>query len=178
MKRILIRKITILSVLLAICISISLIDTFISGIIFSSIPGLRLGLANIILLVVLYKYGFKEGLVINILKSIIVGLLFSGLMSFVIGGIASLISYLCMSLIKCLLDKKISKVTVSFIGGITHIVTQLLIVGYIYKVGEAIFAYGVYLILMSIISSILVGIISYQVLKLINIIDKEDLKDE
>jgi len=157
-----IEKLTILSILTAACVAISVFDGWISSLIFPFLTGIKIGLANIITIIVLYKYGFKDGLIVVIIKSLIVGLLFSGITAFVIGGIASLISYLCMVLIKLILNNKVSMISVSFVGGIIHILSQLMVVSTLYKMGSTIYAYGVYLILISIITSIIIGVLSLQ----------------
>lgn len=160
MKKYTIKKITTISILLAICIAISIIDSLISGLIIPFMPGVKLGLSNVIILVLLYQYRFDVGFVATILKSLIVGLLFSGITTYIIGGTASLVSFLLMYLMKKLLNEKVSMVSVSLIGGLSHILTQLLIVSLIYKLGSVVFMYGVYLILISIITSIIVGLAS------------------
>ena len=160
MEKYTIKKITTISILLAICIAISIIDTLISGLIIPFMPGVKLGLSNVMILVLLYQYRFDVGFVATILKSLIVGLLFSGITTYIIGGTASLVSFLLMYLMKKLLNEKVSMVSVSLIGGLSHILTQLLIVSLIYKLGSVVFMYGVYLILISIITSIIVGLVS------------------
>ena len=160
MEKYTIKKITTISILLAICIAISIIDTLISGLIIPFMPGVKLGLSNVIILVLLYQYRFDVGFVATILKSLIVGLLFSGITTYIIGGTASLVSFQLMYLMKKLLNEKVSMVSVSLIGGLSHILTQLLIVSLIYKLGSVVFMYGVYLILISIITSIIVGLVS------------------
>lgn len=160
MEKYTIKKITTISILLAICIAISIIDSLISGLIIPFMPGVKLGLSNVIILVLLYQYRFDVGFVATILKSLIVGLLFSGITTYIIGGTASLVSFQLMYLMKKLLNEKVSMVSVSLIGGLSHILTQLLIVSLIYKLGSVVFMYGVYLILISIITSIIVGLVS------------------
>ena len=160
MEKYTIKKITTISILLAICIAISIIDSLISGLIIPFMPGVKLGLSNVIILVLLYQYRFDVGFVATILKSLIVGLLFSGITTYIIGGTASLVSFLLMYLMKKLLNEKVSMVSVSLIGGLSHILTQLLIASLIYKLGSVVFMYGVYLILISIITSIIVGLAS------------------
>ena len=174
MKKYTIKKITIISILVAICVAISIIDSLISGLIIPFMPGVKLGLANIIILVLLYQYKFDVGFVATILKSIIVGLLFSGITTFIIGGTASLVSFLLMYLIKRILKDKVSIVSVSLIGGLSHILTQLLIVSLIYKLGSVVFLYGVYLVLISIATSIIVGLISIKCNILVTKINEEN----
>lgn len=160
MKKYTIKKITTISILVAICVAISIIDSLISGLIIPFMPGVKLGLSNVIILIILYQYRFDVGLVVTIIKSIIVGLLFSGITTFIIGGTASLVSFLLMYLAKRLLKDNVSTVSISLIGGLSHILMQLLIVSLIYKLGSVVFLYGVYLILISIGTSIIVGLVS------------------
>ncbi|MBQ7275820.1 MAG: Gx transporter family protein [Bacilli bacterium] len=166
------RKIVVLSILLAMCVALSVIDSLISGAIISILPNIRLGISNIIILIVLYQYGFKEGLVLSVMKSIIVGLLINGPVAFLIGGLASVLSVVGMYLVKKSLDKYLSIVSVSFVGGLIHILIQLLVVSLIYKMYENVLMYGVYLVLISIITSIIIGVVSFYVNRTI---DKNDL---
>ena len=41
------------------------------------IPGIKLGLANLAIILILYLYGFKEALLINVVRIILIGLLFT-----------------------------------------------------------------------------------------------------
>ena len=41
------------------------------------IPGIKLGLANLAIILILYLYGFKEALLINVVRIILMGLLFT-----------------------------------------------------------------------------------------------------
>ena len=55
------KKITKLSMLISLSVVISIIESYIP--IFNNIiPGLRLGLSNVIILYVLYNYSFKESI--------------------------------------------------------------------------------------------------------------------
>lgn len=167
-----VKKIIILSILLSMCIGLSIIDSLISGLIISFVPNIKIGLSNIVVLIVIYQYGFKEGIIISLLKSIIVGLLLNGILAFLIGGIASLVSVLLMCLMKKHFGKIASIISISFVGGIIHIITQLAIVSIIYKMYENVLIYGIYLILISIFTSIIIGFLALYVNK---IIEKNDL---
>ena len=65
------KKITRLSMLLALSIVLSLVESVIplfSGI----IPGLKLGLANTVVLTVLYLYSFKDAIYLSLLRVILI----------------------------------------------------------------------------------------------------------
>ena len=74
------KKLVRLSMLISLSVVISIIESYIP-ILNNIVPGLRLGLSNIIILFVLYKYNFKDSLYVSIVRVILVGLLRTGLFS-------------------------------------------------------------------------------------------------
>ena len=72
------RKVIRLSMLIAMSVVISIIESYIPF--FSNIiPGLKLGLANIVILYILEKYGFKEALYVSVVRVFLVSILITGL---------------------------------------------------------------------------------------------------
>jgi heptaprenyl diphosphate synthase len=125
-----IKKVTVISVLIAFSVVLSYFDRIISDGILTIVPilgslyqGFRIGLANIVILILILNFGFKDSLVAAILKSLLVGLFVVGsLSSFVIGFSGTMFSYFTMQF-ACLLKKNKTKKTLIFIsilGGITH----------------------------------------------------------
>lgn len=118
------KKFARLSMLLSLSIVFSLIESMLPVLNGIMIPGLKLGLANIIIVFVLYTYGFKEALYISILRVFLVGLLRTGLFNitffFSIGG--ATLSLLCMLIVKKL---PFSILGVSVIGSIGHSIGQI-----------------------------------------------------
>lgn len=154
------KKIIHLAILAAIASVFSIVDRYVSGLIFPLIPGAKIGIANIVILISLINFTFKDSLLVTILKSLIGGLLFFGLTSFIIGGTASLASLLVMYLIKILLKDHVSTIGISLCGGVTHCLVQLLVIMIMYGIGEIIFVYGLYLLIISIVSSIVLGLLA------------------
>lgn len=169
------KKLVLLSILVTISIGFSLLDSWISSSIFPTLPGIKIGISNIVIIIAVLNFDFKEGLLITILKSLIAGLLFQGLMPYIIGGCASLVSYIGMYFINKIGKDKISAVTVSLFGGLLHIITQLVIITFIYKTMELALIYGVYII-VSCVTGIFVGIVSIKVNALIQPLLKETEK--
>ena len=86
------------------------------------IPGVKLGLANIVVVVALYRLSIPETAGISFVRILLTGLLFGNAFSLVYsfaGGVLSLIS---MAICKRL---KLSVVGVSIVGGVLHNVAQL-----------------------------------------------------
>lgn len=110
------------------CISIflSLIDATIP----SPIPGIKPGLANIVILIVLRNYGIYEAIWVNILRVLAAALLFGYFLSpsffmSLSGAICSLVSlYFCQKLLKF---KYFSLISFSLISAFFHMFGQLLL---------------------------------------------------
>ena len=155
------KDITIISILTAMSVVIGIIEsyfTFLGDI----IPGLKLGLANVIILFALYKYNFNQALMISIIRVFIVALIRTGCgfnFLFSLGG--ALLSIIAMSLVK---KTKLSIIGVSIVGSISHSIGQVL-VGILILNNHNIIYYLPYLLLFSIPTGILIGIIAK---KLIN----------
>lgn len=156
------KKITRLSMLLALSIVLSLVESVIplfSGI----IPGLKLGLANTVVLTVLYLYSFKDAIYLSLLRVILIGILRTGLFSipflFSLGG-ASL-SIIIMSIFK---KTKLSIVGVSVLGSIFHSIGQI-IVAFLILNNNTMFYYLPFLLIFSIPTGVITGLISKELIK-------------
>ena len=154
-----IKNITLISILVALGVIFSYVDKVISMAAFPFLPTAKIGIANIVLLVGIYRFSFRESLAMAILKSVLVGLVFASVSAFVIGGSATMASYVAMFFMHRLLKEKISLVGVSVVGGFVHIVVQLLVVSIYYQLGEVVMYYGLFLVFISLITSILVGLV-------------------
>ena len=66
-----VRRIALLGILTAATIVIAILESFIPSI---GIPGVKLGLANIMILVILYELGIVDAIMVNLLRVIVVGL--------------------------------------------------------------------------------------------------------
>ena len=156
------RKIVRLSMLLSLSIVLSLIEGMIP--IFSNvIPGVKLGLANIVIVFVLYLYSFKEAIYVSIARVLLVGLLRTGLFSivFFFSLSGALLSIIFMYLFK---KMNFSIIGVSVIGSISHSIGQV-IIAILFLNNINVIYYLPYLLLLSIPTGIIVGISSKEVLK-------------
>lgn len=155
------KKFTRLSMFLAMAVVLNLVETFIPF--FSGyIPGLKLGLANTIVLFVLFTYGFKDAVYISILRVILVGVLRTGIFS--VAFFLSLSGAICSILVMGLLKKvKIfSIIGVSIVGSIFHSLGQVLVASLLLK-NDAVLYYLPLLLLFSIPTGIFVGFVSKEI---------------
>ena len=150
-----------LVMLLSFSIVLSILESFIP--LFNGyIPGLKLGLANIIVLIVLYKYDTKDVFFVSILRVIVVGLMRTGLFSvnFFFSLSGALFSAVSMILFK---KTKLSMVGVSVIGSIFHSVGQILVAILLLSNNNMIY-YLPWLLLFSIPTGLFVGYVSKKLL--------------
>lgn len=162
-----IRKTVILSMLLALSVVLSIIESFIP--IFNGIiPGMKIGLANILIVYSLYVYGFKDTIFLVILRVLLVGILRTGIFS--IGFFLSLSGGVLSIFIMYLAKKtKLSIIGVSIIGAISHSVGQIFMAVILLNSFNLIY-YLPYLFIFSIITGSIIGNISKELIKKYQII--------
>ena len=159
-----VRKITNLALLTAMALAISLIEHYIPLPI--PIPGAKLGLSNIVLLVSLYFYGLKAGLAIGILKSFLLVL--------AMGAILATIS---MHISLKFLDKSLSFIGVSEIGAFFHNFGQILVAAFVMG-NIKMYLYFPILVIMGIFTSFFVGLSVNYITSHMDKINFGDIKNE
>ena len=130
------------------------------------IPGMKLGLANIAVLVALYTGGAKAGITVSIIRIILVGLTFGNPYSAIYGLSGGVLSLVVMIFLKR--TDFFGMVGVSIAGGVVHNLGQLLCAMILLKL-PAVFTYLSYLILVGTVTGALIGIIDEEVLKRLKI---------
>lgn len=154
-----IRKLAILSILLAIGIVLNIVDAFIP------MPfGFRLGLANIVGLFILYVFGFKEALLIAVLRvtlaSLLRGFEFNIFMMSLAGGV---ISMTMMGVIKKFTPFGI--VVISTIGAIFHSGGQLLMAMFLLSSSQVLSMLP-FMLIIAISTGIMIGFIADRIIKI------------
>jgi len=159
-------KIVILGLFLSIAIILNIVENITVAI--SFIPGVKLGLANISIVFLLYFYGFKEMFVTNVMRVIIASLITGTLfgMPFMISMTASIF---CMLMIYPLYKtKRLSIYGLSMVQAVAFNFAQICVVSFLYN-STIFFFYLPYLILSGIITGYL---IAFSASKIIHIFDK------
>ncbi len=112
-----------LSMLLALSLILAYLETLLPP--FWPVPGMKLGLANIIVLYTLVEMGKKEALMITMLRLLSISLLLGTLLtpSFMIGFFGALFSWVGMSWAR---NRSLSILGISILGAATHNTGQLL----------------------------------------------------
>ena len=111
--------------LLAMCVALAMILSYVESMIPSpGIPGVKLGLANLVVIFALYKLGWGEAAGISLLRVFLVSLLFGHVASLMYSAAGAVLSLVGMILLKK--TDKLSCVAVSVIGGVLHNIGQIL----------------------------------------------------
>ncbi len=151
-----VKKSVAMALFIAMAICLSVIEAFIP--INFVIPGVKLGLANIILVILLYHYNFKQLLMFQFLRititSFILGIFSVYLFAMTAGVFSLLIMY---SLVK-LFKNKISLYVISMSGAIVHNVVQVLVAIIFMRTPELVY-YIPYVVIFGVITGFINGYI-------------------
>ncbi len=150
-----IRQMVVISLFLAISVVVSYVESFIP----IPIPGVKLGLANVITLFLLQEGKWKESLFILIARILIVSFIRGTFLNVTFfmslgGGIVAYIVMFIFSRIKIL-----SSITVSVLGSVSHVVGQI-IIAYLYTSTKGVIYYLPIIMFLGIITGIISGIIT------------------
>lgn len=118
-----IRKLTLLSVLTAAALILSYAESVLPPI-FPTVPGIRVGLPNIVIIFVLYRMDVRSAISVSLVRIVIAALLFGSPISFVYSLAGAFLSLTVMALLKKF--NILSAVGVSVAGGIFHNMGQIL----------------------------------------------------
>jgi heptaprenyl diphosphate synthase len=154
------KKISIISVFATLALIFSYIERLIPLDI--GVPGVKLGLANIIVIIALYTIGTKYAFGINLFRIFVGGLLFSGVFAIAYGLAGGLLSFVVMYLLKK--TNRFSIVGVSMAGGVFHNIGQILMAALVIA-NVKIMLYMPVLIISGLITGILIGILAYNLEK-------------
>lgn len=132
------------------------------------IPGVKLGLANIAVLVVLYLAGDAQALIVDILRIMLTGLLFGSFSTFLFSISGGLLSIFVMIIMKKYTPAGI--VGVSVAGGVFHNIGQLAAAAFVADTGAVLFYLPVLLtagVLTGGVNAIVAGLIKKRLHKVI-----------
>ncbi len=154
------QKIAVTALLIALAMVLSYIESQIQFV--SIVPGIKLGLTNLVVMVALYRINEKEAIVINLVRIILVGMTFGSMFSMLYSMAGGILSGLVMILMKRW--GKVTMTTVSMAGGIAHNVGQILVAMVVLQT-QAMLYYLLVLWVTGIGAGIIIGLVSAQIVK-------------
>ena len=143
---------------LGLCTALALILAYVEVLLpplLSAVPGIKMGLPNIIIIFLLYRHGPLTAAGVSLVRVLLVALLFGNPMSLAYSLAGALLSLAVMALLRRL--DFLSAVGVSVAGGVTHNVGQILMAMLVLGTAEL----GYYLIVLAVtgtVAGILIGL--------------------
>ena len=115
------KRLALLGILASLAIVLSYLEALIPPLV--AIPGVKIGLANIAVMLALYKLGMKEAAIISVVRNIVIFLLFGGLIALLYSLAGAILSLAVMYLLKRFTP--LSEIGVSVAGGVSHNLAQI-----------------------------------------------------
>ena len=143
---------------LGLCTSLAMILAYVEvliGPMFPAVPGIKMGLPNIVIMFLLYRKGKASAICVSLLRIVLASLLFGNAMSFLYSLAGAILSIAVM--IVLLRMNFLSSVGVSVAGGVTHNLGQVLTAMLLLDTSEL----GYYMVVLTItgtFAGILVGL--------------------
>ena len=115
------KRLALLGILASLAIVLSYLEALIPPLV--AIPGVKIGLANIAVILALYKLGMKEAAIISVVRNIVIFLLFGGFIALLYSLAGAILSLAVMYLLKRFTP--LSEIGVSVAGGVSHNLAQI-----------------------------------------------------
>lgn len=149
---------------LGLFIALSLIFSYIESVIPIPLilPGAKLGLPNTLILLVIYAYGTREALVVNVARIFLSGFMFGNMFSIVYSLAGAGFSFAVMLFAKK--SKLFPMKAVSILGGVFHNVGQILVAAFLVS-GISVMTYLPVLLVVGVVTGLCNGILAEMIYK-------------
>lgn len=117
------RKTAYLGLFAAVAIIFGYVESLVP--VFTGIPGIKLGLANLAVLFILDRYSVKEAALVSVVRILVIGFMFGNLFSILYSLAGAALSLTVMDLLKK--HSGFSLIGISVAGGVTHNIGQLIV---------------------------------------------------
>lgn len=154
------KKITLIAVSVTLALVMSYLESLVPLNI--AVPGIKMGLANLVIIFVIYRMGFSDACVVSLMRVLLVAILFGNAMSLIYSVSGAVLSLLVMFIM--LKTDRFSPVGVSVTGAIMHNVGQ--IIAAVFVLGTSQIAYYLPVLLVSgIVTGTIIGTVSARLIK-------------
>ena len=154
------RKVAFLGLFIALAFVMSYIEFLLP--INIGIPGAKIGLANLVIVVALFCIGKKDAFILSAIRVLLVGLTFGNMAMTIYSFAGAALSYVAMLIAQR--TKKLSVTGVSVTGGIFHNVGQIIVAMLIMETGGLVF-YLPFLLIIGTVSGVVIGVISSMIIE-------------
>ena len=146
------KKVAYLGLMAALAMILSYVESLFPPL-FTAVPGIKMGLPNIVIIFALYRFGLKEAATVSFIRLITVAMLFGTPLTFAYSLAGAVLSLALMALFKKL--DLFSTVGVSIIGGVMHNLGQILVAILVMETAEI----GYYMIVLAVTGTLSVAFI-------------------
>ena len=158
------KKVAYLGLLIALAFVLSYVEVLLPLNI--GIPGAKVGLANIVIVVALYTIGSKNAFMLSLVRVVLVGLTFGNFAMMLYSLAGAFLSFVMMFIAKR--TKKLSITGVSVVGGVFHNVGQIIVAIFVLETSKLIY-YLPFLIIIGTVSGVVIGIVSAMICKRVKV---------
>lgn len=148
-------RIVLLGLFVAMALALSYFERFIP--VTFMLPGVKLGLANIISLLALYVYGPKETVLIVFVRVLLLNLLIGSVTGFFYGLTGGILSLYAMYIAIKLLKDLASPIGISVIGAFFHNLGQVIVLAFVVRNLSIALSYFPIIILTGVVSGMFIG---------------------
>lgn len=154
------RRVSYLGMFLALALVFSYVENLMPF--FFGVPGMKLGLTNVVILLILYSMGTKDAYIVSVLRVLLAGFLFGNAFSIIYSLAGGLLSLTVMCFLKKL--GKLHLITISVCGGIFHNLGQIIVAVCVVE-NLYLFGYFPFLFIGGGLTGLLIGIVAFEILK-------------
>ena len=148
------RRVALYGMLTALAFILSYVESLVPVTV--GIPGVKLGLANLVVVIALYTLDLKGAFVISVVRIVLSGLTFGGLFSMLYSLAGGLLSFAVMAILSR--KKLFGTVGVSVCGGVAHNIGQLLVAMAVRET-ESVWYYFPVLLISGSVAGVLIGLL-------------------
>jgi heptaprenyl diphosphate synthase len=149
------RKLTFLGVSAALALILAYAEAMLPPI-WSAVPGIKIGLPNVMTVFLLYKFGVKDAAIVSLVRILISSMLFGSPLTLAYSLVGGALSLTLMALFKRI--GVFSTVGVSVIGGISHNIGQIAVAIFVLGTWKISYYLAV-LVLTGTLAGVLVGVL-------------------
>lgn len=162
MKKNLVTRLAFLGVFTALALALSYVESLLPPI-WSAVPGIKVGLPNIIIIILLYKLGVKEAATVSLIRVLFSSFLLFGSGMMLLYSVAGAVLSLALMTI-CKKLNLFSTAGVSIVGGISHNLGQILVAIALFDTAQLGY-YMIVLVVTGTIAGVFIGIAGSLLLK-------------
>lgn len=154
------KKIAFVGISVALAMILSFVESQIPALI--AVPGVKVGLPNLVIVFLLYKCGWREATLVNFVRVILSSILFGNVQTLTFSLAGAALSLLGMIILQRM--EKFSQISVSVVGGVLHNIGQILAA--VLWLGTVEIAYYLPVLLFSgTLAGVLIGIVGGMLVK-------------